>query len=46
MELNERFVISKDYSSLPINVKALSFAISKDFKQLMVGITAVFLTTG
>ena len=46
MEVNERFVISEDYSLLPINVGAPSFATSSNCKQLMVMNTVVLLTTG
>ena len=46
MEVNERFAISEDYSVLPINVEAPSFAISNNCKQLMVMKTIVSLTTG
>ena len=46
MELNERFVISDDNSSLPINVGAPIFATNDDSKQLKVMNTLVFLTTG
>ena len=45
-EVNERFVISEDYSSLPINVGAPSFAISNNCKQLTVINTIVLLTSG
>ena len=46
MEVNERFVILDDYSSLPINVGLLSFAISNNCKQLIVMNTIVLPTTG
>ena len=46
MEVNERFVICENYSSLPINVGVPSFAISNNCKQLIVINTVVFLTTG
>ena len=46
MEVNKRFVISEDYSLLPINVGAPRFATSKDGKQLMVINTVILLTTG
>ena len=46
VEVDERFMIHKDYSSLPINVRALIFAISYNCKQLMVINAVVFLTTG
>ena len=46
MKVNERFVITKDYSLLPINIGVPSFATSKDCKQLMVMNTVVLLTTG
>ena len=46
MEVNERFVVSDDYSLLPINVGVPSFATSDDCKQFMVMNTIVLLTTG
>ena len=46
MELNERFIISEDYSFLPINVGALSSAISSNCKKLIIMNAVVFLTTG
>ena len=46
MEVNERFSISDNNSSLPINVEVPSFATSKSCKQHMVMTTAVFLTAG
>ena len=45
MEVNERFVISDDHSSLPINVGVPSFATSCNCKQLIVINIVVFLTT-
>ena len=45
MEVNERFAIGDDYSSLPINIRVPSFAISNNFKKLMAMNTAVLLTT-
>ena len=44
MGINERFMISEDYSLLPINVVAPSFATSNNCKQLMVKNTVVSLT--
>ena len=44
--MNEKFVICDNYSSLLINVGALSFAISNNFKQLVVMNTVIFLTMG
>ena len=46
MEVNERFVISEDYSSLPINVGMPSFAISNNCKQHIAMNTIVLITTG
>ena len=46
MELNERFVISEDYSSLPINIGVLSFATSNNCEQLTFMDTIVLITTG
>ena len=45
MEVNERFAISEDYTSLPINVGAPSFATGNDCKQLIIMNTVVSLTT-
>ena len=42
MEVNGRFVIHNDYSSLPVKVGALSCAINNDFKQLIVMNAIVF----
>ena len=44
MEVNGKFIISDDYSSLPINVGMLCFATSKNYKQLKVTYTVVFPT--
>ena len=44
--MNERLKISDNYTMLPINVGAPSFATSDNFKQLMVMKTVVFLTSG
>ena len=46
MEVNERFVISEDNKSLPINAGAPSFATINNYKQLMVMNTVVLLSTG
>ena len=46
MEVNERFVISENYSSLSINIGVPSFATSNDYKWLMGMDTKVSLTTG
>ena len=45
MEVNERFVISGDFSSLPINVEVPSLAIIDNCKELTVIETIDFLTT-
>ena len=45
MEVNKRFAINNDYSSLPINVRAQSFTRSNNCKQFMVMNTVVFLST-
>ena len=42
--MNEKFVIHDDYSSLPINIGAPSFAISNNCKKPTVIKTIVFLT--
>ena len=42
--MNERVVISDDYTLLPINIRAPSFAISNNCKQCMVMSTIVLLT--
>ena len=44
--MNEWLVISEDYSLLPINIKAPSFAISNNCKQLTLMTIIVLLTTG
>ena len=46
IEVNERFIISDDYSLLPINVGAPNFATSNNCKQLTIMKTIVFLTSG
>ena len=45
MEVNERFVICENYSSLPINVGAPSFAINNNCKQITIMNAVVLLTT-
>ena len=44
--MNERFIISEDNNSLPINIRGPSFAISNNFKKFMVINTVIFPTTG
>ena len=46
MEVNERFILSDEYSLLPINVGAPSFIISNNCKQLIAINTKAFLTCG
>ena len=46
VNVKERFMISDDYSSLPINVGIISFAKSNNCKKLMVMNTIDSLTTG
>ena len=45
MKVNERFVISEDYSSLHINVEVHSLTKSNNCKQLIVINTTLLLTT-
>ena len=45
VEVNARIVIHDNYSPLPINVGAPSFATSNDCKQLMLMSTVVFFST-
>ena len=44
--MNERFVVSEDYTLVPINVKVLSFAISNNGKHLRDISTVAPLTNG